>query len=675
MRLLPRALAVLMWLGIALGARTPPANALPGDGESRAASPIAPDARTLYAQRCAVCHGPDGRGDGPAAGLLSPRPRDFTSGLYTIRSTPSGSLPTIDDVATSIARGLAGTSMPAFGDLLSREAIDDLARLVLAWAPAGARRAESLLLGEAPARDADAEARGAAVYARVGCGACHGADGRATGWRPPHEGPGAPPRPADLSEPWAFRGGADPEDVARRVLTGLDGAGMPGYAGIVTAREAWEVAYHVASLARRPIWDERDPARVRAAGVASDPLERGRYLANAMLCPLCHTPISAETGAYDTSRFLAGGMRVSAYPWGVWYSRNLTPDADTGLGRWSDDEIVRAVTQGIARDGRRLDPMAMPWPWFSQLTREDARAIATYLRSLPPKENPVPPASRVGFAEAAGGKLLALLGAEASVGFWGGNAASDAALLQMPLAPRGRRITATAIGWAWLAAGVALVTLGWRARARRRAAPTAGPRAARRASPWTWWVAGLALIVCWISLAAWPPLWLMSPEATVAWLFRGTPEPVTADLSPAARALVARGRYVATIAPCGLCHTPARAFVGFDTPRTLAGGMRARWRVYGAAVSSNLTRGAIAGASDAALLRAMASGIGTDGRGMHWQAMPWDIGSRWSIEDRRALVAYLRALPTVPGVAPAPRGPAAGDPSADTFDFGDTIRR
>jgi hypothetical protein len=60
---------------------------------------------------------------------------------------------------------------------------------------------------------------------------------------------------------------------------------------------------------------------------------------------------------------------------------------------------------------------------------------------------------------------------------------------------------------------------------------------------------------------------------------------------------------------------------------------------------------------------------------MHWQAMPWDIGSRWSIEDRRALVAYLRALPAVPGFPPAPRGPPADDPVADTFDFGDAIRR
>jgi hypothetical protein len=102
--------------------------------------------------------------------------------------------------------------------------------------------------------------------------------------------------------------------------------------------------------------------------------------------------------------------------------------------------------------------------------------------------------------------------------------------------------------------------------------------------------------------------------------------------------------------------------------------MEARWRVFGSAVSSNLTTRAPS-ASDQALHRALAGGIGLDGRAMHWQAMPWDIGSRWSIEDQRALLAYLRALPPVPGVAPPPRGPRADDPVADTFYFGDAIRR
>jgi hypothetical protein len=106
--------------------------------------------------------------------------------------------------------------------------------------------------------------------------------------------------------------------------------------------------------------------------------------------------------------------------------------------------------------------------------------------------------------------------------------------------------------------------------------------------------------------------------------------------------------------------------------------MEARWRVYGSAVSSNLTPhpgGGIAGVPDAVLLRAMRSGIGRDGRPLHWQAMPWDIGSHWSEEDQRALLAYLRVLPPVTGTMPPARGPRFDDPAADSFFFGDAAQR
>jgi len=68
----------------------------------------------LYQQRCASCHGKDGRGDGEYAGLLNPRPHDFTSGRYKFRSTDTGALPTDDDLAHSITEGLHGTSMPTW---------------------------------------------------------------------------------------------------------------------------------------------------------------------------------------------------------------------------------------------------------------------------------------------------------------------------------------------------------------------------------------------------------------------------------------------------------------------------------------------------------------------------------------------------------------------------------
>jgi len=457
--------------------------------------------------------------------------------------------------------------------------------------------------------------------------------------------------------------GGSPEAVTRRILAGLDGSAMPGFAWILTPAQAWEVAFSVASLARKPIWEEQDPERVHAAGVATDPLERGRYLVAAMQCPLCHTPISDTTGAYYTDVFLAGGMRVGGYPWGIWYSRNLTSDPETGLGEWTEAEIIRAVTQGIGREGRPLNAMAMSWPWFARLAPADTRATAVYLKSLPPVRNLVPPAEKIPVVEAVGGKILVLLGRKTAVEFWGGNAAADPGLRGVIPVPTEHRRKASLWGWGSLVL-VGAVSLVAVVKIRRR------------------WgrvllVPALILAAAWGTLLVWPPMDLMGAQATVRWLFLGTPR-LPGSLAGAPRALAERGEYLVTIAPCGLCHTPATALIGFLTSRTMAGGMEARWRVYGRAVSTNLTphpSGGIAGMSDALLLRGMRSGIGHDGRRMHWQAMSWDIGSRWSEEDQRAMIAYLRTLPPVAGKVPPPRGPEPGDPAADAFYYGDAADR
>jgi mono/diheme cytochrome c family protein len=621
----------------------------------------AQDAAALYRVRCAVCHGAEGRGDGPAAPLLTPPPRDFTTGVYKFRSTPSGTLPTEADVVRTITRGLSGTSMPPFADLLTEAERRVLARHVLSLAPATRPAAAPLRVPPFNWRPVLA-VQGAQAYARAGCGDCHGADGRGEGWRPRREGPTGDVAPTNLTEPWSFRGGAQIDDIALRILGGIDGSPMPSFAGSVSRNEALVIAAYVLSLGREPIWRVADPARVATAGVTTEPLARGRYLANAMLCALCHTPVGAGDGAYDPRYFLAGGMRVSAYPWGVWYSRNLTPDPDTGLGRWSEAEIVGAITRGVARDGRRLDPMAMPWPWFSRLTPDDALAIATYLKALPPVRNDVPAPRTIPAGERVGGKLLALAGARSAIEFWGGNAAVERRLVGIPTSG-GWRALAGVIGWG--SAGALLLGTAVTFVLMRRGWP-------RRAAL----AAGLVLLGAWLTLAIWPPLRLLSPERATAWLLSGTPGP--ADwLSGPERALAARGEYLATVAPCGLCHTPASPFVGFLTSRTLAGGMEARWRVFGAAVSSNLTphRDGIAALGVPALSRALRSGIGADGRALHWQAMPWDIFSHWSEEDRLAMTAYLRALPPVPGRVPPPRPARADDPEADSFYFGDAAHR
>jgi mono/diheme cytochrome c family protein len=125
------------------------------------------------------------------------------------------------------------------------------------------------------------------------------------------------------------------------------------------------------------------------AAPATTPIERGLYLVTISGCNDCHTP-GGLLGNPDPKRLLGGSDVGFGDPAsGVWVGGNLTPDKETGLGGWTADQIVAALTKGLRPDGRQLSPI-MPWPALSHLSPADARAIAAYLQSLPPVKNAVP---------------------------------------------------------------------------------------------------------------------------------------------------------------------------------------------------------------------------------------------------------------------------------------------
>jgi mono/diheme cytochrome c family protein len=107
--------------------------------------------------------------------------------------------------------------------------------------------------------------------------------------------------------------------------------------------------------------------------------ERGRALVAAGDCVACHT----ATGQAP----FAGGRAIET-PFGVINSANLTTDAATGIGGWTEDEFARAMQHGIGKGGRHLYP-AFPYPFYTRVSRDDLGAIFTYLRTLPPVRNPV----------------------------------------------------------------------------------------------------------------------------------------------------------------------------------------------------------------------------------------------------------------------------------------------
>jgi len=118
-------------------------------------------------------------------------------------------------------------------------------------------------------------------------------------------------------------------------------------------------------------------AQSRAEPTAED-IARGKALTVAGDCAGCHTA--------DPARPFAGGKRIDT-PFGGIYAPNLTPDSETGLGAWSDDDFYRALRYGVARDGSRYYP-AFPYPNFSKLTRQDIFAVRAYLATLTPVRNP-----------------------------------------------------------------------------------------------------------------------------------------------------------------------------------------------------------------------------------------------------------------------------------------------
>jgi mono/diheme cytochrome c family protein len=121
-------------------------------------------------------------------------------------------------------------------------------------------------------------------------------------------------------------------------------------------------------------YKDANPTGVPASLAQASPVERGAYLAKAADCMVCHTTQGGKE--------YAGGLGFKL-PFGTLYSTNITPDKETGIGNYSDQDFLNAVHRGVRRDGARLYP-AMPYTSYTYITDADALAIKAYLFSLPP---------------------------------------------------------------------------------------------------------------------------------------------------------------------------------------------------------------------------------------------------------------------------------------------------
>ncbi len=388
--------------------------------------------KVIYDAHCVECHGTDGRGDGPASPLLEPRPRDFTSGKFKIRTTETGSLPTDADLIRSVSDGLASTAMPAWRGILRDDEIRDVVGYVKSLSPRFVGEVvQEVTLGPETPRTPESVARGSLVYQTLQCAKCHGVDGRGTGavttdfqddW-------GQPLPAADLTEPWTFRGGAAPRDIYLRFRTGMSGTPMPSFKEAASDADMWDLANFIASLGRKPVW-EMDAGEVSALyarnadEAKADPVTRGEYLSKTLLCVVCHSPLG-DDGRVVASLKMAGGQLIRITPYGDFPTANLTSDPGTGLGTWSDDQIKTVLTRGVRPDGTKMLPFPMDWPSFSALSPDDLNAIVAYLRSVPPIVNRVPPRSRPFLPVYLWGKFkMLVMGIDPPMLFFPGNVGS-----------------------------------------------------------------------------------------------------------------------------------------------------------------------------------------------------------------------------------------------------------
>jgi len=210
----------------------------------------------VYERNCVVCHGARGDGQGEMAASLIPRPRPFRSGVFKYRSTPTGKMPTNDDLMRVVRNGLSGTAMGMFKGLADDE-VRAVVEYVKSFSPRWRERenfAPPMIVPARPEWWNDSTARrqqAAAGQALFGarCAVCHGesGDGRGPAASALRDVWNQPCPPADLR---AFhrRNGDRPEDVFRTLLTGIDGTPMVSLAETLDDAQRWSLVAFVESL-------------------------------------------------------------------------------------------------------------------------------------------------------------------------------------------------------------------------------------------------------------------------------------------------------------------------------------------------------------------------------------------------------------------------------------------
>jgi cytochrome c oxidase cbb3-type subunit 2 len=367
-------------LGVAavVGCGRAPTQRSNGTASPSASAPLDPNVvkaraeqgEKLFVAWCGGCHGDHGRGDGPAAAVLVPKPRNFVTDKFKIRSTPGGKPPRRDDILATVTRGLPGTPMPSFAFLT-----EDERNLIVdhVWRLAGLDKkpeAPPIAAGTEPASTRESVARGKDLYAKLGCANCHGVEGRGDGpsSKDLHDDKGQPLPARDYTK-GLYLGGDTAAAIRTRFLTGMDGTPMPSFADTLpNEADAWDLAHFILSL-RAP--KELPP---------SDAAAWGKSIVEEKRCAACHI-VEGQGGQVGPSLDVIGAKL--RFDWAKSFLADppakgkiypYTPYRMPNLGLAANE--VDAVLSYLASNAHRSYPEAgATTPTFEQATIDKGKLI------------------------------------------------------------------------------------------------------------------------------------------------------------------------------------------------------------------------------------------------------------------------------------------------------------
>jgi len=214
----------------------------------------AADGKSNYRRYCAGCHGDYGDSNGENSVWLDPKPRDFTIATFKCRSTPTGTLPTDEDLYDTIGRGITNSNMPIW-NALGPQMRADLVAYIKIFSPRWDKEKAGtpIPIPAEPPVTIDSIAHGKALFAKLECWKCHGPHGEG-------DGPSAatltdskdqPIRPYNFAQgkdDSRFKCGGTNQDIYKIFMTGVDGTPMPSFADVIQPNDAWDLVHFLRTL-------------------------------------------------------------------------------------------------------------------------------------------------------------------------------------------------------------------------------------------------------------------------------------------------------------------------------------------------------------------------------------------------------------------------------------------